>query len=100
MSFPYGFKNIDYVSQDLLDEDDVLVAISSSGNSQNIINAIEVAKAKSAHIITFSGFECCNKIRQMGDYNVYVGSGQYGIVESIHNLILQQVVDTVLERGM
>lgn len=84
----------------MLDEDDVLVAISSSGNSQNIINAIEVARAKRARIITLSGFERGNKIRQMGDYNVYVGIRQYGIVESIHNLILQQIVDSILERGV
>ena len=34
----------------------------------------------------------------MGDVNVYVPCRKYGIVESIHNLILQQIVDLIMER--
>jgi len=49
-------------------------------------------------VVTFSGFERENKISRMGCYNVYVPSCRYGIVESIHNLILQQIVDTIMER--
>lgn len=82
----------------LLRPDDLLIAISSSGNSQNIINAIEVSKRKCASVITFTGFEADNKVKQMGDINVYVPSGKYGMVESVHNLILQQVVDEIMER--
>ncbi len=79
-------------------EGDLLVAISSSGNSQNIVNAIQAAKSKHMKVITFSGFERENKIGCMGCCNVYVPSCRYGIVESIHNLILQQIVDTIMER--
>lgn len=82
----------------LLRENDLLVAISSSGNSQNIINAIETAKEKKARVITFTGFKPDNKVRQMGDINVYVPCEKYGMVESIHNLILQQIVDEIMER--
>lgn len=74
-------------------KNDILIAISSSGNSQNIINAVEVARENECKIITFTGFKENNKLRQMGDYNVYVPSMEYGIVESIHNMILQQIVD-------
>lgn len=82
----------------LLREDDLLVAISSSGNSQNIINAINIAKEKKANVITLTGFKPDNKVRQMGDINVYVPCEKYGMVESIHNLILQQIVDEIMER--
>ncbi len=82
----------------LLRPDDLLIAISSSGNSQNIINAIEVAKRKDASVITLTGFEADNRVKQMGDINVYVPSKKYGMVESVHNLILQQVVDEIMER--
>ena len=74
------------------------MAISSSGNSQNIINAIEVARKRGAKVITLSGYEPDNKIRTMGDYGVYVPASHYGMVESIHNLILQQIVDEIMER--
>lgn len=82
----------------LLREDDLLVAISSSGNSQNIINAIKIAKEKKAKVITLTGFKPDNKVRQMGDINVYVPCEKYGMIESIHNLVLQQIVDEIMER--
>lgn len=79
-------------------EGDLLVAVSSSGNSQNIVNAINTANAKNMETITFTGFKKDNKSRQLGTINVYVPSEKYGIVESIHNLMLQQVVDLIMER--
>lgn len=82
----------------LLQEKDVLVAISSSGNSKSIVNAIDTAKHKKAIVVTFSGFLQENSIREMGNLNVYVPIEHYGIVESIHNLLLQQAVDMILER--
>lgn len=82
----------------LMDQNDLLVAISSSGNSVNIINAINVAKQKGASIITFTGFKSDNPVKKMGDINVYVPCSKYGVVESIHNLILQQIVDEIMER--
>lgn len=99
MGNDYGYEYIFSRPLEFLgNEGDLLVAISSSGNSQNIINAIQAAKGKRMKIITLSGFQANNKIISMGDYNIYVPVSQYGMVESIHNLILQQVVDTILER--
>ena len=99
MGNDYGYeyifsKPIEFLAR----EGDLLVAISSSGNSQNIINAINVAKAKGASVITLTGFCSDNKAKQLGDINVYVPCEKYGIVESIHNLILQQVVDMIMNR--
>ncbi len=79
-------------------EGDLLVAISSSGNSMNIVNAITEARRKGMKVITLSGFKPDNKIKSMGDVNVYVAMEHYGIVESVHVTILQQVVDAILER--
>lgn len=99
MGNDYGYEYIFLKPLEfLLKEDDLLVAISSSGNSQNIVNAIDVANKKKASIITFTGFKPDNKVKQMGDINVYVPCEKYGIVESIHNLILQQIVDMIMER--
>lgn len=82
----------------LANEGDLLVAISSSGNSQNIVNAVQTAQKKGMKIVTLSGFQRQNKISSMGIYNIHVPVSRYGMVESIHNLILQQIVDTILER--
>ena len=98
MGNDYGYEYIfSRPIEFLAKEHDLLVAISSSGNSRNILYAIEAAKKKNAAVITFTGFKPDNKARQLGDINVYVPCEKYGIVESIHNLILQQVVDMVME---
>ena len=77
---------------------DLLVTISSSGNSPNIIRAIEVAETLGGEVLTLTGFKEDNKSRGRGALNVYVPCMKYGIVESIHNLILQQVVDVLMEK--
>lgn len=75
-----------------------LIAISSSGESQNIINAVRSVREKGGRIITFSGFEADNSLRMLGDINLYVPVKEYGIVESVHNLVLQQIVDFFVQR--
>lgn len=99
MGNDYGYEHIfSYPLGFLGNESDLLVAISSSGNSKNIVNAIETALQKKMKVVTFSGFQKDNRICGMGVYNIHVPVCHYGMVESIHNLILQQIVDTILER--
>lgn len=99
MGNDYGYEYIfSRPLEFLAREGDLLVAISSSGNSKNIVNAIETAHMKNTEVITFTGFEPDNRAKQMGDWNIYVPCKKYGIVESIHNLILQQIVDLIMER--
>lgn len=99
MANDYGYEHIfSRPLEFLANKKDLLVAISSSGNSQNIINAIEIAKKGGCIVVTLTGFEPDNSIRKMGDYNLHVPICHYGMVESIHNLILQQIVDVILER--
>lgn len=99
MGNDYGYEYIFSKPMEfLVQEGDLVVSISSSGNSANIINGIVTAKKKGAEIITFTGFSKDNKARALGDVNLYVPCSKYGIVESIHNLILQQIVDLIMER--
>lgn len=99
MGNDYGYESIfSRPLEFLADEKDLLVAISSSGNSQNIVNAIEVARKRGCIVVTLSGFQKDNAIRRMGDYNLHVPACHYGMVESIHNMILQQIVDVIVER--
>lgn len=99
MGNDYGYEDIFCRPLDfLMGREDLLVAISSSGNSCNIVKAITVAREKQGKIITFSGFKEDNVIKGMGDINVYVPRDHYGMVESIHNLILQQIVDVIMAR--
>ena len=77
-------------------EGDLLVAISSSGNSQNILNAVNTAKDLNMHILTLSAMSHENKLRRMGNINIYVPADTYGNAESCHAVILHHCIDQVL----
>jgi D-sedoheptulose 7-phosphate isomerase len=74
---------------------DLLIAISSSGKSENILNAVKAAKELDCPVITFSGFTPENPLRKMGDLNFYVSSDEYGIVETAHATILHYLTDAL-----
>lgn len=75
---------------------DVLIAISSSGGSQNILNAAHAAAALKCDVITLSGFKPDNALRRLGAVNFYVDSGVYGFVETGHQAILHAILDTAM----
>lgn len=81
----------------LMNEGDILIAISSSGRSPNIICAVEFARRKNFRIITLSGFDADNPLRKKGDINFYVPSNSYRFVESAHLFICNWFVDFTLE---
>ena len=66
---------------------DILMAISSSGNSPNIVNAIDWAKNNSVTSIALTGFSG-GKAAQMADVNILVPCNNYGIVEDLHQSIM------------
>jgi D-sedoheptulose 7-phosphate isomerase len=72
---------------------DLLVAISSSGNSANILNGVTAARAADAAVVTLSGFAPDNKLRKVGDINFYVPNPSYGFVEIAHLAICHAVLD-------
>jgi D-sedoheptulose 7-phosphate isomerase len=73
---------------------DVLVAISSSGGSRNIIGAAERAKEKQMRLFTFTGMvkTAQNKLKTMGELNFVVPSTDYGIVEIAHLSLIHSVI--------
>lgn len=76
---------------------DVLFAISSSGMSEDILHACDVAKSKMINVITLSGFGEGNFLRTKGAINFYVPSNRYGIVEIAHLTILHSILDEVMD---
>lgn len=75
---------------------DLLVAISSSGRSPNILGAAKLARAMGCRVVSMSGFTPDNPLRTLGDINVYVASNQYGLVEIMHQTILHAVLDIAM----
>ncbi|WP_083897173.1 SIS domain-containing protein [Azospirillum sp. B506] len=72
---------------------DVLLAISSSGNSKNIHNSVYAARDAGIAVFTLSGFSDDNPLRGMGDLNIWVQSCDYGMVEIAHLFILHNWAD-------
>lgn len=71
---------------------DLLIVISCSGKSKNLISSIEVAKEKKAKIITFTGFSPTNPIRFLGDLNFWFECNDYTLVEMAHMFYLQSIL--------
>ena len=72
---------------------DLLIAISSSGRSPNILRAVETADAMGCSALTLSGFDADNGLRRLGGLNFYVPSYAYGIVEITHLSLLHAMLD-------
>lgn len=91
-----GYEEVySYPLKRLIKEGDLLIAISSSGKSLNMIHAAKVCLEKGAQLITLSGFASDNPLKEMGHLNFWVDSSDYGLVESVHFFILHAICDSL-----
>jgi D-sedoheptulose 7-phosphate isomerase len=74
---------------------DLVIAISSSGRSANILNAVKAARAAQCAVVTLSGFAGENPLRRLGDINFYIESDRYGFVEIGHLTICHAILDFI-----
>ena len=94
----YGFehwveKAIDFYG----DEGDLLIVISSSGRSQNMLNGVKAARnGNFKSVVTLSGFAEDNPLNQLGDINLWLDSKAYNFVENIHQIWLLIIVDLLI----
>ncbi len=94
----YGYEHWVEKALDLYaDPKDVVILISSSGMSPNMVNAALKAKAMGLKLITLSGFREDNQLKKSGDINLWVNSPQYNIVETVHQAWLLAVIDQIVE---
>ena len=94
----YGYerwieKAIDFYA----DNEDVLILISSSGKSQNMINACKAAKKKNiSKVITLTGHEKNNPLSKLGNINLWIESKAYNFIENTHQLWLLTICDLII----
>ena len=92
MANDYGYENsFSSILKTILKENDILIAISSSGKSKSIINAVNVSKKNGTKVITLSGFNPQNELRTLGCVNFWCNSSDYGMVEISHQFILHNI---------
>jgi len=93
----YGYKHwvakcIDFYG----DKGDVVILISSSGNSINMLNASKKAKELGIKVITFTGFDPNNPLKQEGELNFWLDSKAYNVVENTHQIWLLMICDLII----
>ena len=95
----YGYEN--WVKEALRfysDTGDLVVLISSSGKSKNMINAAKFLKSKNNRLVTFTGFYGKNNLSKLGNLNFVVNSKTYNIIENIHQYWLLLLVDILSKK--
>lgn len=78
------------------DEGDLVILISSSGKSLNMVQAAEYVKRRGLQLVTFTGFARDNPLSLHGDLNYWVDSRAYNIVENTHQIWLLAVCDLLI----
>jgi len=93
----YGYERIFEKAIEFYgDAGDLLILVSSSGSSQNVVNAARRAKELNMGVLTFTGFKSDNPLRKLGDINFWVDSKAYNIVEMTHHIWLLAIVDYII----
>ena len=93
----HGYDKVfSFQMQGTFKKNDILVAISASGNSPNILEAVKFAKEKGGIVVGFVGFDG-GRLKEMSHYNLHVRAikGEYGPVEDIH-LIFDHLITSYL----
>lgn len=90
----YGYENAySKLLAQMMRPGDVLIAISSSGSSINIRNAVKQAFNNGGSVITLSGFLPDNPLRSLGNVNFWLNASDYGLIEVGHQFILHNLTD-------
>ena len=97
----YGYEKwVEKAIEFYSDPDDILILISSSGSSLNMINAAKFAKKnKIKSIITFTGNKQDNELKKLGDINFWVNSASYNNIENVHQILLLSIVDLIIGKS-
>ena len=80
-------------------EGDVLVAISSSGNSPNVVKAIETAKSLKIKTIALTAFSSNNKCTQLADISLHVDIQEYEAAEDVHQAIMHMIAKYIRNKN-
>jgi len=92
----YGYEN--WVKNALsfyADRKDLVILISSSGESKNIINGAKHAKKMGCKVITLTGFDKTNNLKKIGNINLWLNSKNYNFIEMTHHTWLLAIVDFI-----
>jgi len=95
----YSYENsmLEYLKIESVNKEDFVVTISSSGNSENIINVLNYCKENNIKTLSLSGLKKDNKSIFLANFSIYVPMKTYGMVECIHQIFLHLILDRSME---
>jgi D-sedoheptulose 7-phosphate isomerase len=97
----YGYERwVEKAIEFYADNNDLVILISSSGMSENILNGAKKAKKIGLNLVTLSGFSESNKLRKIGDINLWVDSSKYNVVETVHQTWILSIIDYLIEQNV
>ena len=95
----YGYENwVVEAIKAYTNINDLIILISSSGTSKNIVNAAQYCKDKNIDLITLSGFTKDNPLSSLGNVNFHIESTEYNYIEMSHHIILLALVDIFVKK--
>ena len=99
LSNDYSYENamLEYLKIEGVTKEDLVITISSSGNSQNIVSVLNHCKENNIKSLALSGLKKDNKSISLADYSIYVPMKTYGMVECIHQIFLHLILDDSME---
>lgn len=99
LSNDYTYENamLEYLKIEGVTIDDLVITISSSGNSPNVLNVLKYCQENKIKTLAFSGLKNDNKSITIADYSIYVPMKTYGMVECIHQIFLHLILDESMD---
>ena len=95
----YGYENwVVEAIKAYTNINDLIILISSSGTSKNIVNAAQYCKDNNIDLITLSGFNKDNPLSTLGNVNIHIESTEYNYIEMSHHIILLALVDIFVKK--
>ncbi len=99
LSNDYSYEDamFEFLKINKVSTNDLIISISSSGNSSNIVNLLDFCKKNNLETLVFSGLKPNNKSKRLGLYSIYVPMKTYGIVECCHQVFLHMILDKFMK---
>ena len=95
--YSYDAAMVEFLKIEEVTKDDLVLTISSSGNSPNIVNVLKHCKINNITSIALSGLKNNNSSISLSNYSIYVPMKTYGMVECIHQIFLHLILDKLME---
>ena len=95
--YTYELAMLEYLKIEGVNKDDLVITISSSGNSPNVVSVLNHCKENNINSLALSGLKQDNKSIILADYSIYVPMKTYGMVECIHQIFLHLILDQSMD---